>query len=691
MSMSRINSSSSVGGSNCTKCDLSCGEESLACAKCQNIFHYKCTKLPKRKILKLLKDEKPFYCTSCYYPCPVCKKTTQNTTCMKCPLCDNWYHINCTKMTKKQSRRVFRSNAHYYCFKCINEILPFSNQKNIDPDSVPPSQTTLSSEIVKKCSDNDEVDKNCEFLSPNDLAGVMNENEGLSNEGLSIFHANIRSLPKNISNLKHLFNGCAKLPDIIAITESKVNSNTNEKLLQIDGYKKPLKDNSKTSAGGVYVYVSNSISSKIREDLKMDIDNCENVWLEVNYKNTKSKTKSEGVIVGLIYRHPVYDFSDFKNEFSKQLLKISKQNYIIAGDFNINLLEAPTSHNIADYVHSVASTGCNFHINKYTRISKTLLDHVYSNYNPKNVDNKIVLSELSPNDHFSTLSNFHQCKVDRVKPKEIFVRKKFLSCEELQSFNNELYVMLNGSEYQSMTDVDKKATYVTDCYVKLIDKYMPLRKLSKMERRFYNTPWINKDLQKDIEKREVLHKIKLKDGTEESKEIHRKFKNRLSKKLFSAKRKFMHNKIYGSIDDKGKMWKAINQIGNGYNFNNCNSNSIRELVDNEGNIVNDPKQKANLLNDYFNKIGNDLDKLLPKGKDPMSHVHDEVLNSMFLSFTDNEEMYNLINKLRKKSPGPDGITGYLLKMTQDVIIPILTDLFNKCMKNGVFPDVFKKS
>ena len=28
----------------------------------------------------------------------------------------------------------------------------------------------------------------------------------------------------------------------------------------------------------------------------------------------------------------------------------------------------------------------------------------------------------------------------------------------------------------------------------------------------------------------------------------------------------MHNKIYGSIDDKGKMWKAINQIGNGYNF-----------------------------------------------------------------------------------------------------------------------------
>ena len=180
-----------------------------------------------------------------------------------------------------------------------------------------------------------------------------------------------------------------------------------------------------------------------------------------------------------------------------------------------------------------------------------------------------------------------------------------------------------------MTDVNKKATYVIDGYVKLIDIYMPRPKLSKMERRFYSTPWINKDLQKEIEKREALHKIKLNDGTEVSKEIHRKFKNRLSKKLSTAKRKFLQNKIYESIDDKSKMWKAINQIGNGYTFNNRKNNSIKELVDNEGNFVSDPKQKANLLNDYFNNIGNDLEKLLPEGKNPMSYVHKDVLNSMF--------------------------------------------------------------
>ena len=69
----------------------------------------------------------------------------------------------------------------------------------------------------------------------------------------------------------------------------------------------------------------------------------------------------------------------------------------------------------------------------------------------------------------------------------------------------------------------------------------------------------------------------------------------------------------------------------------------------------------------------------------------DVLNSMFLSLTSHEEIHKLINNLLKKSPGPDGITGYLLKMSQDVIIPIFTDLFNKCMRDGVFPDVFKNA
>ena len=242
-------------------------------------------------------------------------------------------------------------------------------------------------------------------------------------------------------------------------------------------------------------------------------------------------------------------------------------------------------------MHSVVSTGCQVHINKHTRITKTLLDHVYSNYQPDKVVNKIVLSELSPNDHFSTFSKFYQCKVERKKPEEIYVRKKFMSVEELIQFNEDLFTMVNSQDYKLMTDVNEKATYVINCYIKLIDKYMPLRKLSKKEKKFYFTPWITKDLQKEIERREILFKIKLDEGTEEAKEAHRKFKNKLSKKLFSAKQKFLQKKVYDSEGDKAKMWKVINQISNGCNFSSKKSKSIKELIDKYGNVITEQKKQ----------------------------------------------------------------------------------------------------
>ena len=142
--------------------------------------------------------------------------------------------------------------------------------------------------------------------------------------------------------------------------------------------------------------------------------------------------------------------------------------------------------------------------------------------------------------------------------------------------------------------------------------------------------------------------------------------------------------------DKYKMWGAISQISNGYKTNHLKNNSIKELIDKEGNAISSPKPMANLLNDYFNNIGNSLAKKLPLRGNPMNFMKKDIQNSIFLFNTSVEEVYKLINKLSiKKSSGPDGVTGYLLKVTQHVIVPVITDLFNKCLHDGVFPEVFK--
>ena len=66
------------------------------------------------------------------------------------------------------------------------------------------------------------------------------------------------------------------------------------------------------------------------------------------------------------------------------------------------------------------------------------------------------------------------------------------------------------------------------------------------------------------------------------------------------------------------------------------------------------------------------------------------IQSLYLRLTSYDEIYKLIKCINiNKACGPDEISGYLIKITQSTIIPILVGLFNSCMSLGIFPDCFK--
>ena len=61
--------------------------------------------------------------------------------------------------------------------------------------------------------------------------------------------------------------------------------------IDIDGYEfEPCFSN--TNAGGVGVYIADYLESSLRRDLKMNLDHCEDVWIEIN---TQSKKKSHKI------------------------------------------------------------------------------------------------------------------------------------------------------------------------------------------------------------------------------------------------------------------------------------------------------------------------------------------------------------------------------------------------------------
>ena len=63
-------------------------------------------------------------------------------------------------------------------------------------------------------------------------------------------------------------------------------------------------NDTKTSAGGVGIYIKLHICFKLRQDLEIKCRDYESIWIEI-IQNSKTN------VIGVIYRHPNYNFQKF--------------------------------------------------------------------------------------------------------------------------------------------------------------------------------------------------------------------------------------------------------------------------------------------------------------------------------------------------------------------------------------------
>ena len=77
-------------------------------------------------------------------------------------------------------------------------------------------------------------------------------------------------------------------------------------------------------------------------------------------------------------------------------------------------------------------------------------------------------------------------------------------------------------------------------------------------------------------------------------------------------------------------------------------------------------------------------------KNPLDFISIETNNSFTIQHIDITDVSKLIQNLDcKKACGYDLISNRILKSCCATIAPYVTDLFNMCIKDGVFPDIFK--
>jgi len=159
---------------------------------------------------------------------------------------------------------------------------------------------------------------NCKYYN---LETLNDELRTKTEQDLFLFHVNIRSVIKNEDELIEIISAMRFPPEIIAITETKLRANRvfHSKL---KGYI-CIRADSLTRAGGVVFLIKSTLNYQIRDDLHIFVPACENLWIEINLPDKKS------IVIGIVYRHPQHDYSEFQKAFQENILKINKSKCVL--------------------------------------------------------------------------------------------------------------------------------------------------------------------------------------------------------------------------------------------------------------------------------------------------------------------------------------------------------------------------
>ena len=229
---------------------------------------------------------------------------------------------------------------------------------------------------------------------------LKNLNEVLLTKGegdLFVMHINAVSLVAYFDEIESLISAkISTLPDILCVSETRFKNDKIDFQTQLTNlpHYDLIYDNSPTNAGGVAIYVKETIKYNVKKELRLDVPDCESVFLELEFSDSVFKGISKSLILGCVYRHPRPSTSIFtkKLEDLVETLAGTKSPTSILGDININLGNL-TEKSTIDYVNMLTSNGyCNL-INDCTRFgrsSSSILDHIITDYDETKINYGVI-------------------------------------------------------------------------------------------------------------------------------------------------------------------------------------------------------------------------------------------------------------------------------------------------------------
>ena len=165
-------------------------------------------------------------------------------------------------------------------------------------------------------------------------------------------HLNIFSLQAHFDDLFDFLSQLDQPPSIVFISETRINVEPSTNIT-IPGYTF-INCPSPTKAGGVGAYISDHLNFTVNETLKLGVNGCEDLWLNISFPNIKFP-----YIFAVIYRHPHNNHSQFYDALDESLQMLNRcyKNVIIMGDVNINMCSDQYSPLLHQYLDALYTNG----------------------------------------------------------------------------------------------------------------------------------------------------------------------------------------------------------------------------------------------------------------------------------------------------------------------------------------------
>ena len=527
----------------------------------------------------------------------------------------------------------------------------------------------------------------CSYYSCEDFVKAKFE----SFKKISILHVNIHSIQLHIEELRVLLDAIDYKFDVIAISESKLkNEPTTD--ITLSGFHPPHCKYTEAEKGGTILYISDKLNYKPRKDLEIYASK----ELESSFVEIVNK-KSSNDVVGVIYRHPKLNPNDFtENKLTQIFDKLAKENnkkVYIAGDFNFDLLKYSVHGDTADFFDKMTSNLLVPLILVPTKINSkndTLIDNIFTNqFNSETVSGNLTVN--FSDGHLPSFAIFPKPNQNHL-PKRHNLYSRDIKNMDTENFLLDVAALDMDAEIIVDNDGERSLDNLLTKINNLIDKYAPLKKITRAEFKQTRKPWITNGILTSIRNKDKLYHKYIKTKEPNARAIihteYKLIKNRINVLIHYSKKDYYSKYFNQYSNDIKKVWQGIKGI---INIKTKDQNSPN-CIEVKKELITDNTQISNEFNDYFSNVA---DNILKTNKTPILNTFDRYLknrNSSSFAFdpcTPNEVFLLIAGLNSSKGTGPNGIPTEILKMINYIICNPLSKIINICIRTGVHPEKLK--